>query len=68
LPSRIQAELTAARDVVAAMPAGAGFMLGTLVDDIAARARTVRRNAEEEGGEDADDLTVDEAGATGYVG
>ncbi len=68
LADRIQTELPAARDEVANMPAGAGAMLDVFVTEIAARARTVGLNARLDGGDEPEELSIDEAGATGYGG
>jgi hypothetical protein len=56
LTERISAELPAAREAVAAMPAGAGAFLDTFVAEITARAATVRFNLDH----DAQDPQTDD--------
>lgn len=56
LTERIPAELPAAREAVAAMPAGAGAFLDTFVAEITARAATVRFNLDH----DAQDPQTDD--------
>lgn len=56
LTDRIQAEITAAAQVVADMPAGAGGFLDAFVRDIGERAALVGRNAaRDDGGDEGDD-------------
>lgn len=55
LTDRIQREIGAAAEAVAAMPAGGGAFLDALVQDIAERAALVGRNAaRDDGGDDGD--------------
>jgi len=66
LADRILAELPAARDEVAAMPAGPGVLLDVFAEAIVERARTVTRNSREEGEAGPDDAPVPETDATKY--
>jgi serine/threonine-protein kinase HipA len=66
IADRILAVLPAAREEVAAMPAGPGALLDVFAEAIAERARTVARNSREEGDAEPDDAPVAETHATKY--
>lgn len=66
LTDRILTEIPAARDEVAAMPAGPGQMLDVLVAEISARARLVGANARIDGAAEPEDAPAPEIGTTKY--